>query len=49
VRNLKEKLKQKDMLIGQLQNQLKMVEKNVKSDINKDLENIRANDRQEIQ
>ena len=49
VSNLKEKLKQKDMLIGQLQNQMKTVEKNVRSEINKDFEKIRANDRQEIQ
>jgi hypothetical protein len=49
VSNLKEKLKQKDMLISQLQNQVKTVEKNVRSEINKDFEQIRASDRQEIQ
>jgi ABC-type phosphate transport system auxiliary subunit len=49
VSNLKEKLKQKDMMISQLQNQVKTVEKNVMSDINKGFEQIRANDRQEIQ
>jgi hypothetical protein len=47
--NLKEKLKKKDMLIGQLKNQMKMMEKNVRSEINKDFKHIRANYRQEIQ
>ena len=45
VSNLKDKLKQKDMLIGQLKNQIKTVEKNVRSEINKDFKKIRANDK----
>jgi hypothetical protein len=49
VENLKERLKQKDLQISQLQNQMKTVEKNVRSEVNKGFEQIRANDRQEIQ
>jgi hypothetical protein len=35
VENLKERLKKKDLLISQLQNQIRTVEKNVRSEINK--------------
>jgi hypothetical protein len=49
VGNLKERLKQKDLQISQLQNQMKTVEKNVWSEVNKGFEQIRANDKQEIQ
>jgi hypothetical protein len=36
-------------LIGQLQSQIMVVEKNVRNEVNKELEQARANDRQEIQ
>jgi hypothetical protein len=49
VGNLKERLKQKDLLISQLQNQIRTVEKNVQSEIDKGLEQYRASDKQEIQ
>jgi cell division septum initiation protein DivIVA len=49
VGNLKERLKQKDLQISQLQNQMKTVEKNVRSEVNKGFEQIRASDKQEIQ
>jgi hypothetical protein len=49
VGNLKERLKQKDLLISQLQNQVKTVEKNVRSEMNKSFEQIRVCDTQEIQ
>jgi hypothetical protein len=40
--SLKEKLKQKDMLIGKLQNQMKIVEQNVRSDINKEFQQLKS-------
>jgi hypothetical protein len=49
VENMVEKLKQKEILIGQLQNQIRTVEKNIRSKVNKGLEHDRASDRQEIQ
>jgi hypothetical protein len=49
VSNLKEKLKQKDMLISQLKNQVKMVENIVRSEMDKDFKQIRASDGKEIQ
>jgi hypothetical protein len=49
VGNLKEQLKQKDLLVSQLQNQVKTVEQSVRSEMNKGFEQIRACDRQEIQ
>jgi predicted RNase H-like nuclease (RuvC/YqgF family) len=49
VENLKERLKQKDLMISQLQNQIQTMEKNVRSEINKGFEQARASDRQEIQ
>jgi ABC-type phosphate transport system auxiliary subunit len=49
VGNLKEQLKQKDLLVSQLQNQVKTVEQNVRSEMNKSFEQSRACDRQEIQ
>jgi ABC-type phosphate transport system auxiliary subunit len=49
VGNLKEQLKQKDLLVSQLQNQVKTVEKSVRSEINKGFEQIRVYDRHEIQ
>jgi chromosome segregation ATPase len=49
VGNLKERLKQKDLQISQLQDQMKTVEKNVWSEVNKSFEQIRASDKQEIQ
>jgi hypothetical protein len=49
VGTLKERLKQKDLLINQLQNQIKTVEEDVRSEVNKGFEQMRANDRQEIQ
>ena len=49
VENLKERLKQKDLQIIQLQNQMNTMEKNVWSEVNKGFEKIRANDKQEIQ
>jgi predicted RNase H-like nuclease (RuvC/YqgF family) len=42
VSNLKDKLKQKDMLIGQLQNQMKMVEQNVRSEIDKEVQQLKS-------
>jgi ABC-type phosphate transport system auxiliary subunit len=49
VGNLKEQLKQKDLLVRQLQNQIKTVEQSVRNEMNKGFEQIRACDRQEIQ
>jgi cell division septum initiation protein DivIVA len=49
VENLAEQLKQRNLLISQLQNQIRTVEKNVRSEVNKGLEQARASDRQEIQ
>jgi ABC-type phosphate transport system auxiliary subunit len=49
VGNLKEQLKQKDLLVSQLQNQVKTVEQSVRSEMNKGFEQIRACDRKEIQ
>jgi ABC-type phosphate transport system auxiliary subunit len=49
VGNLKEQLKQKDLLVSQLKNQVKTVEENVRSEMNNIFEQIRAYDRQEIQ
>jgi hypothetical protein len=43
--NLKERLKKKELLISQLQHQMKTIEKDVRSDINKGFEKIRARDR----
>ena len=45
VGNLKERLKQKDLQISQLQNQMKTVEKNVWSEVNKGFEQIRASNK----
>jgi hypothetical protein len=49
VDNLKEKLKQKNQMISQLQNQIRTTEKNVRDEVNKGLEQARASDKQEIQ
>jgi hypothetical protein len=49
VGNLAEQLKQKDLLVKQLQNQIKTVEQSVRNEMNKGFEQIRACDRQEIQ
>jgi hypothetical protein len=49
VDNLKEKLKQKNQVISQLQNQIRTTEKNVRDEVNKVLEQARASDKQEIQ
>jgi ABC-type phosphate transport system auxiliary subunit len=49
VDNLKEKLKQKNQMISQLQNQIRTIEKNVIDENNKGLEYARASDKQEIQ
>jgi ABC-type phosphate transport system auxiliary subunit len=49
VGNLKERLKKKDLQISQLHNQMKTVEKNFRSEVNKGFEQIRASDKQEIQ
>jgi ABC-type phosphate transport system auxiliary subunit len=49
VGNLKEQLKQKDLLVSQLQSQVKTMEQSVRSEMNKGFEQIRAHDRQEIQ
>jgi hypothetical protein len=46
--NLKEQLKQKDRLVSQFQNQVKTMEQNVRSEMNKGFEQIRACDTQEI-
>jgi hypothetical protein len=43
--NLKERMKQKDLKINQLQNQMKIVEKNVWSKVHKEFEQIRASDK----
>jgi hypothetical protein len=45
VGNLKEQLKKKDLMISQLQNQVHTMEKNVRSDMNKGFQQIRACDR----
>jgi hypothetical protein len=49
VGNLKEQLKQKDLLVRQLQHQMKTVEQSVRNEMNRGFEQIRACDRQEIQ
>jgi hypothetical protein len=49
VENLKEKLNKKDLLVGNLQHQMKTVEQNVRNEMNRGFEHIRACDRQEIQ
>jgi peptidoglycan hydrolase CwlO-like protein len=49
VDNLKEKLKQKNQVISQLQNQIKTTKNNVRDEVNKRLEQARASDKQEIQ
>jgi hypothetical protein len=49
VGNLKEQLKQKDLLVRQLQNQIKTMEQSVRNEMNRGFEQIRACDRQEIQ
>jgi hypothetical protein len=49
VGNLTEQLKQKDLLVKQLQNQINTVEQSVRNEMNKGFEQIRACDRQEIQ
>jgi hypothetical protein len=49
VGNLKEQLKQKNLLVIQLKNQFNTVEQNVISEMNMIFEQIRACDRQEIQ
>jgi hypothetical protein len=48
VGNLKEKLKQKDLLVSQLWDKLKTVEQEVRSEMNKSFEHIRVCDTQEI-
>jgi hypothetical protein len=49
VDNLKERLKQRNQMIIQLQNQIRNTEKNVREEVNKGLEQARASDKQEIQ
>jgi hypothetical protein len=49
VENLAEQLKQRNLLISQLQNQIRTIENNIRSEVNKGLEQARANDKQEIQ
>jgi hypothetical protein len=49
VGNLKEKLKQKDLLVSQLQDKIKTVEQEVRSEMTKVFEQTRAHERQEIQ
>jgi hypothetical protein len=49
VGNLKEQLKQKDLLVIQLQCQLNTMEHSVGDEMNRGFEKIRACDRQEIQ
>jgi hypothetical protein len=49
VDNLKEKLKQKDLLVSQLQDKIKTVEHEFRSEMTKVFEKTRAHDRQEIQ
>jgi ABC-type phosphate transport system auxiliary subunit len=49
VDNLKEKLKKKNQMISQLQNQIRTTEKNVRDEVNTGLEQARASDKQEIQ
>ena len=49
IRNLVEQLKQKDLLVKQLQNQIKTAEQSVRNEMNKGFDQIRACDRQEIQ
>jgi len=49
VENLAEQLKQINLLISKLQDQIRTVEKNVRSEVNKDLKQVRASDKQEIQ
>jgi hypothetical protein len=49
VGNLKEQLKQKDLLVSRLQCQLKTMEQSVRDDMNRGFEQIRACDRHEIQ
>jgi ABC-type phosphate transport system auxiliary subunit len=48
-RNMADQLKQRNLLIIQLQNKISTVEKNVIRKVNKGLEYARASDKQEIQ
>jgi len=47
--NLAEQLKQRNLLVRQLQEQMETMERYVRNQMNKGFENIRACDRQEIQ
>jgi hypothetical protein len=49
VDNLTTRLKQKNQMIAQLQSQIKNIEKNIREEINKGLEQARSIDKQEIQ
>jgi ABC-type phosphate transport system auxiliary subunit len=49
VGNIAEQLKQSNLLVRQLQDQMETVERDVRNHMNKDFEKIRACDRQEIQ
>jgi ABC-type phosphate transport system auxiliary subunit len=47
--NLAEQLKQRNMLVRQLQDHMITMEKYVRNQMNKDFEHVRASDRQQIQ
>jgi ABC-type phosphate transport system auxiliary subunit len=49
VENLVKQLKQRNLLIGQLQDQIMTMEQDVKNKMNRDFEQIRAYDRHQIQ
>ena len=49
VDNLKERLKQRNQMITQLQIQIRNTEKNIRDEINNGLEQAKATDKQEIQ
>jgi hypothetical protein len=46
VENLVEQLKQKNMLVSQLQDQMMVVERDARNQMNKDFEHVMAYDRQ---
>jgi ABC-type phosphate transport system auxiliary subunit len=49
VENLAEQLKQRNLLVGKLQDQIMTMEQDVKNKMNKDFEQIRAYDKHQIQ
>ena len=49
IENLVEQLKQRNLLVGQLQDQIMTMEQDVRNKMNKEFEKVRAYDRHQIQ